>query len=1001
MDINDYQNCVNEMRRCLATETINESVVEEANNQFSEAIREVNSRLRECEKMLRQHQVIEAIRQADLEPSLLDAVEILDIAEIDLWNALLQSFDLGAGEPLCHGPAEDLNASYSELQPLEEDLRRHRLLAIAQSPLRLRLKTLRKLNLLDPDNRIWSEDLESFEGERSKQIQAELQNAIKQKNIPQIEDLLTEIKQTDWITPPPAKWSGAGLGAVKKIKRQQAYKLLNSVTLDLENAWQEQGFPDPAVEIGERWYELRHECDLANDDPLVIRAEPALDWLEEKNEAAQIKEAAVNAIATIDTLLTRVEGTQELAKKKQVRIEIQKLLARVDRSDHEIPAILRARIATFHDNLDKSARQKFVLRLGAVAATVVLGLAGVLWLINSLGADARKKDLVESVRQPFVKQRWTDASHAWTSLPEEIQSLSSVRKMKGEIDRQLNQEKKEKKEAEKQVEKASQLYDQAIQAFNNAESQVASSEISARKTAREKLEDVRRLLATIEIDSNENAGKKLKSIRDEIGKLIEKNNVAIDSRLQEKLDFFRDEYQKLAEKKLDPIKQNTGYKSLADQVRDAKNLYEGIASLELVDSMEPLENKISGHLKKLGDYREYRDELQGLQNRLFSSSAYQKSLQEIINDYPDYASELQMIVDHDLPVWVIADTHNRIIEQAGNFPSRSSDGLAANALPALIQKINEFQVSYPEFNVEELQSASEYLAAIGARSSLELGLSSKLSKKIFKEGKVLEVDGKEKYFVSGISKLSAGGVKARVLRDLEGRVGNKLLEDADNSGTDRYVLEEANYAALVAAILQNIQNMRSSTAEWEDSVWQLVQIIYKEKGVNKIIKHMLLVDVLGMGEKGSVSFASTVRTIPPALRGPSGEPGHSSNIDFFDESRLKDADEKLQKLKKTVRLIFKQEKEIRAKHKLEGGNRYVVVGLMHENADGAWEVLSNSKGLAIDGQLYVPRGDGASATLLPIGSVTAGDFRLDTSPSKTQHFILGRPVFIKDANKKS
>ncbi len=87
----------------------------------------------------------EAIQQCEVEPNLLDVVATLDFPERDYWVQLLNQYGHPSSGPLLMDVAADLNEAYAEEQPLETLLDRHRLLALAHSPLRLRIKTLRQL----------------------------------------------------------------------------------------------------------------------------------------------------------------------------------------------------------------------------------------------------------------------------------------------------------------------------------------------------------------------------------------------------------------------------------------------------------------------------------------------------------------------------------------------------------------------------------------------------------------------------------------------------------------------------------------------------------------------------------------------------------------------------------------------------------------------------------------------------------------------------------------
>src|SRR5262249_41238807 len=175
----DYQRIVDDVRSSLyssgpeAAET-----VRAAAKAYGEACGEVNERLRRCNELLKAGLRSEAIQQCEVEPNLLDIVATLDFPERDYWVQLLNHHGVNVPGPLLLDVAADLNEAYAVEQPLETLLDRHRLLALAHSPLNMRIRTMRKLAEVDPLNPIWREDLMIFERQRHKDIQREASEAI-------------------------------------------------------------------------------------------------------------------------------------------------------------------------------------------------------------------------------------------------------------------------------------------------------------------------------------------------------------------------------------------------------------------------------------------------------------------------------------------------------------------------------------------------------------------------------------------------------------------------------------------------------------------------------------------------------------------------------------------------------------------------------------------------------------------------------------------------------
>src|SRR5262245_42538715 len=117
----------------------------EAADVYAEACKQANDRLLRCEEMLRQGLREEALRQAELDPDLLQLTDDLNFPERDLWDERLLLNDLNVPSSLNLRAAELLGRAYAEKAPLAELLKQHRLLALARAPLRERVGIVRLL----------------------------------------------------------------------------------------------------------------------------------------------------------------------------------------------------------------------------------------------------------------------------------------------------------------------------------------------------------------------------------------------------------------------------------------------------------------------------------------------------------------------------------------------------------------------------------------------------------------------------------------------------------------------------------------------------------------------------------------------------------------------------------------------------------------------------------------------------------------------------------------
>ena len=79
------------------------------------------SRLGGAGQVLGGRNMDEAVRLCNLEPHLIESVEVLYLAEQDMWQQLVESQGLSLGEPLLVDVAGDLNEAYALQQPLADE----------------------------------------------------------------------------------------------------------------------------------------------------------------------------------------------------------------------------------------------------------------------------------------------------------------------------------------------------------------------------------------------------------------------------------------------------------------------------------------------------------------------------------------------------------------------------------------------------------------------------------------------------------------------------------------------------------------------------------------------------------------------------------------------------------------------------------------------------------------------------------------------------------------
>jgi hypothetical protein len=276
----DYKRNVDEIRYFLQSDQAGDGRVGQAVDQYIKACQMVNERLRQCENCLRQRLYAEAVHLAEAEPRLLELYAILEVLEnLDYedrvrWDKYLSQSAMGRPPALMRQVALELNQAYMHVKPMEELLRRHRLLAWSKAPLKERLPVLRELAKLNPNNHLWADDVRALEQERLKELEKDANTAIQQGDSATVQQLIAEMDSSPWLTPPSPDLRNRLQQTAFTIHRSTLIPKLES---DLLQAW--------AAQDANRVRQLRDELSKVigppeGPDPTWRRLQAALHWLQ-------------------------------------------------------------------------------------------------------------------------------------------------------------------------------------------------------------------------------------------------------------------------------------------------------------------------------------------------------------------------------------------------------------------------------------------------------------------------------------------------------------------------------------------------------------------------------------------------------------------------------------------------------------------------------------------------------------------------------------------------
>jgi hypothetical protein len=347
----DHQRTVDELRSFLqsADQTLTDPLKKLA-AEYAEACREANARLRRCEEFLQKGLRSEAIHFAQAEPVLLDVVGVLDFPERDRWEEVSLLYGLPAPPRLLLETAEALNRAYADEAPLEDLLKKHRLLALARAPLPARLDVMRKIAALDRDNPVWAQDIAEFERKRCRDLQAYVEQSAGRADGAALAAAWQEINATPWLAPPPA--------TLAQLAARRMLELLETAIHDALNAQDVPGL----LQMRDQWNDLTRFLNLPPTDPLWRRPSRAFNWLakQERAQAAEIEHQ--NALLRLEQALA--EG--------RPRAELEQLYYAVAQSKRGVPPALEQRYQERLQTLVRAVRWREWIVVGATFSLGVL-----------------------------------------------------------------------------------------------------------------------------------------------------------------------------------------------------------------------------------------------------------------------------------------------------------------------------------------------------------------------------------------------------------------------------------------------------------------------------------------------------------------------------------------------------------------------------------------------------------------------------------------------------
>lgn len=309
-----YLNLVREIKSAITnSENLPDEFIVELAAEYRQACDEVNRRLIEVTSLLQMGCRDEAVQVADHPRSLLESVRELNFKQRKDWVQVLADKKLEVPPRLEFPSAVRLEEAYQKLDELAPLLKKNRLLALAQAPLRSRIVMLNKLIESDPENPVWKLDLCAIQEARLVEIKEELRKAKKKGDGDKVRDLAAELSGS-WEVDVPATLTAEAQKALNDIGMESHLQKMEAVADKLSQCLVESD-EEAALPLRKQWLKLNKIANLQPNDPLAKKAREPLAWLEGIQQQRVADRNYLQAVTDLEHAIDSKLPLEELDKR--------------------------------------------------------------------------------------------------------------------------------------------------------------------------------------------------------------------------------------------------------------------------------------------------------------------------------------------------------------------------------------------------------------------------------------------------------------------------------------------------------------------------------------------------------------------------------------------------------------------------------------------------------------------------------------------------------------
>ena len=967
----DYQRLIDDIQEVLSSGLdVDAGTLSGLNTQLTEAIREVNGRLGECDGLLRKGHRAEAIRQSETEPNLLSAVTVLDFLDREYWNEFVVQAGLPNPPALAIDVASDLNEAYSAEQPLAHLMRDHRLRALARAPLETRIRTMRNISRLDGDSPIWEDDIRAFEKIRLTQLEGEVDAAMQEKDVPALAMLEKEVRSQEWLEPPSKRLVKKTVQLHNQLRSSRSRSELEAIEAKLTQAYSEFN-EDLGRKLRTEWRARAVLGVLRDGDPLLELVSPALEWLEEIDQQAHTEEEYRAALAELEYALD--EGcTGE---------ELERLYHAVARYETGVPELLERRVAERARGLEVTAsRRGRRILVGVILLTLLVAGTTAFGIMHHL--HEREVATIIMGGQGLLEDGKLDECESYVDEMETtkpyIKDRSEFQKLKQELSAATEKEdgRKARLAQHMAAARAAGIENPRWDSFRTAFAELEEADKVAKSDAEKA--DLGRLHGQITNKRNE--------MQDEVDEAFTADLNELQGRFENldredmaAIDGLLDEAGALGER---PRVTSELKNPLAPMVANLGALREGI----------------------LATSREAQS-LQKVTGAVGNRETFRQALESYCRDFSGTgrANSFERVAKTEIALWNGMEQWKQLIDR---WSSQDWTRVSSAEAMTFLAEVEKLRADHPDFPQSvNLEPSLLFLGAISKRvdangKKIHLALRELFGHwSVSKAGMVELEDGKKYYFLK--EPRNAGhfvainytpGFDQAITKHVElakPKIVNPPKGESFDWTSPQSLFSE--FALIQLAALDD--------ANWESTFCAILKELYGSRGMDPILKLQLIERVLACACEGSYPLRTAFEKHIEAIESAGGA-GDASWPDPNDEAAndaRKNAVQTLAQLGDIGETIAHTERQLGQVSRPSFGASYTWIGWLRENRSEEWTCSSQPGVLqGVSGELFVlhvPRG--SPAQFSKIGSVQGG--RLAINASSNEVLVEGRGVFVGKA----